>query len=307
MAAAEVDVLQDVLGGTALIGGLGDFYQHVIAGHLERRHVEFSRPVFAPVPDGVENGEPVGVQPFGAADAPGVFVVARETVEPCLNLALTLLVEPAQPAELAEFIGEDIAQSWQVKNIERSVIEELFRQRAFRPVGFLRVLVEGDTKMFLQQRGQADALAVEQLGGEHRIEQALCAETAEIEKQAHVKIAAVHQQMLFGEQLPERREIHGREHVDEVNFSIDEELEQANTRSVMVEVVGLGIEGGLFRPIQCGQQWRELRRVLNELIYDGRGVQDSNQQDLHRPRGQKRIDEHGQVLTVAAFEHGGRR
>ena len=45
--------------------------------------------------------------------------------------------------------------------------------------------------LLFEQGGQADALAVEQLGGEHRVKDALGAKLAEVGEQAQVKIAAV--------------------------------------------------------------------------------------------------------------------
>ena len=44
------------------------------------------------------------MEAFGAANAPGVFVVAGEAVEAGFDLALALLVEPFEAVEFREFV-----------------------------------------------------------------------------------------------------------------------------------------------------------------------------------------------------------
>ena len=115
-----------------------------------------------------------------------------------------MLVEPVEAVELGEFAGEDVAEGGEVPDVERGVVEEIAGERAFGPVGFLSVLVELDAEVLFEEGGEADARAVEKLGGEHRVEDALGAEAAEIGEQADVEIAAVHEQVFRGEFLPER-------------------------------------------------------------------------------------------------------
>ena len=59
-------------------------------------------------------------------------------------------------------------------------------------------------------------------------------------------IAAVHDQVFSTEHLPQRIQLQaGGEDVDQVNVVLDEELQQADPRFVVVHVVRLGIEGEL--------------------------------------------------------------
>jgi len=95
LAFAEVHLGQNRGLGLAVFGGVGDVEEEVVVADLERRGVDVLGLGLAPVPDGVEDGEAVAAEAFGAADAPGVFVVAGKAVEAGLDLALALLVEPA--------------------------------------------------------------------------------------------------------------------------------------------------------------------------------------------------------------------
>src|SRR5437773_383477 len=117
--------------------------------------------------------------------------------------------------------------------------------------------------MILEQRSQADAGAAEELRGQHGVEKAVRLEAAEIMEQPQIKIAAVHDEMFSREGLPERLELEaGREHVDQVDLAIDEELEEADPRAVVVHVVGLGIEGDFTHAIDRGQQRSKRTRLI---------------------------------------------
>ena len=111
-----------------------------------------------------------------------------------------------------------------MEDVERGVVEEFFGEWAFRPVSFLGVFVEEDAEVFFEEGGEADALAVEQLGGEHGVEQAFRAEAAEVVQEADVKVAAVHQEVFRGEAFPEGGEVEGREDVDQEYFASDKKL-----------------------------------------------------------------------------------
>ena len=103
--------------------------------------------------------------------------------------------------------GEDVAQLGQMADVERGVVEQLVRERTFGPIGLLGIFVELHAKMFFEERGESDARAVEQLRGEHRVENAFRPKSAEVVEQAQIEIAAVHDEMLRREALPEGLEI----------------------------------------------------------------------------------------------------
>jgi len=198
----------------------------------------------------------VGVKPFGATDPPGVLIVSREASSSSLDLALALLIKPFEAIKFREFVRQDIAKFREVKNVERGVVEKLFRERALGPVGFLGVFVERYTKVLLQQRGQANTLAIEELRSKHGVEHALCSKPAQVMEQAQIKITAVHEQVFFCETIPERFEIDLRKYVDEINFSSDEKLQQADACAVVEEIIGLRIDRRFLGPIESGEEWR---------------------------------------------------
>src|SRR5690606_36694319 len=100
-----------------------------------------------------------------------------------VDLGAALLFEPVEAAEFYEFAGEDVAQRGKIKNVQRSVIQHLLREGAFRPVGFLGFLGKFYAEVVFEERSEADARAVDELRGEHRVEDAFGAEAAEIVQQ----------------------------------------------------------------------------------------------------------------------------
>ncbi len=267
VAFAEVDLAHDAFDGVAVFGGVGDVEEHVGVTDFEGGDVEFAGLVFAPVPDGVEDAETAAAEAFGFANAPVVFVVAGEAEHAGFDLAAALLVEPVETVEEGEFAGEDVAEGGEVPDVERGVVEEVFGERAFGPVGFLSVFIEEDAKVLFEEGGEADARAVEKLGGEHRVENAFGSEAAEVGEQADVEIAAVHEEVLRREFLPERAESKQRgEHVHEEDFAGDEELEQAHAGAVVIHVVGLGIEGDFVHAVEGGEQGGQLGGLVDEDV-----------------------------------------
>jgi hypothetical protein len=291
VAFAEIDLAHDAFDGVALFGGVGDVEEHVGVADLERRDIELAGLVFAPVPDGVENAETASAEAFGFADAPVVFVVAGEPEHAGFDLAAALLVEPVEAVELGEFVGEDVAEGGEVPDVERGVIEQIAGEGTFGPVGFLSVLIEDDPEVLFEEGGETDARAVEELGGEHRVKDALGAETAEIGEQADVEVAAVHEEVLGGEFLPERSEGDGErggEHIDEEDFAVGEELEQAHAGAVVIHVVGLGIEGDLVHAVEGGEQGGQLIGLVDEGVVGNGLLVQRDEKETGRRRGRKR-------------------
>jgi hypothetical protein len=116
----------------------------------------------------------------------------------------------------------------------------------------------------------------EELGGEHRIEDALGAELAELPKQADIEIAAVHDEVLGGEALPERSERQGCHQVHQVNLAGDEELEQAHAGVEVEHVIRFGIHRDLLDAVEGGVERGELVGAINEhemgRTFTGAGV-----------------------------------
>ena len=119
--------------------------------------------------------------------------------------------------------------------------------------------------MFFEERREPDALAPEQLGGEHGVKNTFSAEAAAIVQEPQIEIAAVHHQMKFSETFPKRLEVEsGRKGVDQENLSVDEKLQQANADFVMIHVVRLGIEGDFVNAVERRQQRGERAGLLDE-------------------------------------------
>ena len=111
MAFAEVHLGQDRVRPPTFLGGKRELEQEILAADLERGGVKLARPVFAPMPGGVQDAEARAAEALAVADPPGVFVGGREADPGGLNLAPALLVEPVQPVELFQLGGQQVAQS----------------------------------------------------------------------------------------------------------------------------------------------------------------------------------------------------
>ena len=252
--------------GIAGLGGLGDLQQQLVAADLEGRGVEAFGLFLTPVPDRVQHTQARSAETFALADAPVVLVGSGETGESGLDLGHALLFEPLHPAQPNELAREQVAQGGQVPDVECGVIEHLLGERTARPVGLLRFLGKLYPEVVLEQRSQADARTVQELRGEHGVEDALGPESAEVVQQAQVEIAAVHDNVFFGQPLPESVEGQPGERVDEVDLVVHQKLEEAEAGLVMEHVVRLGIEGDFVHAVESRKQRGELAGLIDELI-----------------------------------------
>src|ERR1019366_1127742 len=167
VAAAEVEVGEERRLGFAVLGGLGKLDQKGVAADLERRRVEALGLRLAPMPDSVEHAEAGAAEAFAAADTPVVVGGGRKAGGAGLDLRAALLLEPGDTVKLGELAEENVAQRRQMPDVERGVVEEFRRDRALGPVGFLAGLVDRGAEVILEERAEADALAAEELRGEH--------------------------------------------------------------------------------------------------------------------------------------------
>ena len=207
VAFTEIDALEDRGLGVTLVGGFGDLEHEGVAAHFERRGVEALRLVFAPVPDGVEDAKAGAAEAFTAADAPVDVGGRSEAGGTGLDLSATLLIQPVEAAVLFQVAFENVAQGGEMPDVEGGVVEKFRRDGALGPIGFLARLIDGDAEVFFEEPGETDALAAEELGGEHGIEDTCRPETTEIGQQAEIEITAVHHQVFFRENLKERRDV----------------------------------------------------------------------------------------------------
>lgn len=267
VAFTEVDALKNRGLGIALLGGFGYLEDEGVAADFEGRGVDALSLIFAPVPDGVEDAEAGAAETFAAADAPIGLGGGRETGGAGVDLGAALLLKPIEAAEFLEVAFEDVAERREVPDVEGGVVEEFRRDGALGPVGFLAGFVDGDAEVLFEETGETDALAAEELGREHRVEDAFWAEAAEVVQEAEIEIAAVHHEVFLREDGEERLDVQtGREDIDEVDFTVDEELKEADAGLVMIHVVRLGIEEDLLHAGQRSEQRVEGTGLVEELI-----------------------------------------
>ena len=267
VAFAEVDAFEDGGLGVALFGGFGDLEDEGVAADFEGGRVEALSLLLAPMPDGVEDAEAGATEAFAAADAPIDVGRGGEAGGAGLDLGAALLFEPVEAAGFSEIALEDIAEGGEVPDVEGRVGEELRGDGALGPVGFLAGFVDGDAEVFLEEAGEADAFAAEELGGEHRVENAFRAEAAEVVKEAEIEIAAVHHEVFLREEGEERFDFQpGGEDVDEEDLVVHEQLEEADAGFVVIHVVRLGIEEDFVDAAEGGEQRREGAGLVEELV-----------------------------------------
>ena len=120
--------------------------------------------------------------------------------------------------------------------------------------------------MLLKKGGEADALATEELRGQHGVKDTLRTKLAEVSEQTQVEIAAVHQEVLGREFLPKRCQRQRGEHINEEHLAIHQKLEEAHAGAVVEHVVRLGIEGDFVHAVERGQQRFELVGCVDEGV-----------------------------------------
>ena len=133
---------------------------------------------------------------------------------------------------MLELGAKDVAQAGQVEDVQRGVIEKLLRKRAFGPVGFLAFLGQDDAEMVFKQGREAEAGQIEQLRAHHRVEEAVCVETAEVIEEAQVEVAAMHDQVFGREARPKAVELERSHQVDEEDLPAGHDLQEADAGAV---------------------------------------------------------------------------
>ncbi len=124
--------------------------------------------------------------------------------------------------------------------------------------------------MALAQRGQPDGGVAEQLGADHGVEQVREAEAAVALEHEDVVLGGVEDlaDLRGGEHRPERREIrralHGQR-VDQEGPVLGADLHQADLVEVVIEAVGLGIDGDDRLAEQIVSKRLEIGSVLDAL------------------------------------------
>ena len=106
---------------------------------------------------------------------------------------------PGQPPSGLQFRLQAVGERLQVMRIVPGVAFHPLRQRAHRPVGFLRALLQLDAEVLLDQVAQTELTQAKQARGEHRIEDGAGHEFVVLAQQPQVVICAMHDQLVSGQ------------------------------------------------------------------------------------------------------------
>src|SRR6185503_4106226 len=221
-----------------------DVEQLLVADDAERRAIELARHVVAPRHELAQHRELAAREVARALDA-------QERVR-------RIIARPARALEQREFLGGPIpaargfelvlqlvAQLQQVDGILRGVVEHALRERPHGPVGALMLLVELETEVSLEKRGEPERLEPEQLRGDAGVENVPNVPTIILVQQSQIIIRVVKHDLDAGilEQTAESSGRADRDGIDDCRLVARRELEQIDSIDEAMEARALGIEG----------------------------------------------------------------
>jgi len=130
----------------------------------------------------------------------------------------------------------------------------------------LPILVELHPEVILDQGGEPDAAAAEQLCRQHRVKQALGPEAAEIAQEPQVEVTAVHHQVFLRQLVPEGVQVDRRQRVDKEYLAVHVELQQADPHAKPVHVVRLCIHDHLAHLVERRQEGLKLPGLVDQSV-----------------------------------------
>jgi len=128
-----------------------------------------------------------------------------------------LLRHPLQPSFFPQTPFQQLRQTVQMAGILRRVADHFAGEGALRPVGALKLFVEGDAEILAEDVGQPDLLLAEKLAGDHGVEEPAHLE-AEIPVQAADVVIGGMEELAnggIGQHRRQRREVADRQGIDE--------------------------------------------------------------------------------------------
>jgi hypothetical protein len=175
------------------------------------------------------------------------------------------------PLRVLELAPEPLRERQQIEHVGGGIAHLLLRERPARPVGALLVLRQIHVEVARRYPGQAYRRIAEQLRRDHRVEQIRELEPA---------VALEHEDVVLGgvedladlrrrEHGPEWRELGGaaeRDRIDQVDLPARADLDQAGLVEVVVEAVGLGVDGDHLLAEQVVRERIEIRSGLDQFV-----------------------------------------
>ena len=135
------------------------------------------------------------------------------------------------------------------------------RQRAARPVRFLRAFHERDSEILLHQRREAELAQTEQPRRDHGVENFARLEPERAPEKAQIEVHSLQDNFLLREHRAERLEIDARERIDQEILLRKGELNEAKLLEVAVQTVRLGVDRDAIDRLRiAGESPRVARR-----------------------------------------------
>lgn len=244
LATAGCEVTGKLVGdGAPTGGGGGEFDEGVGIEDVKGRAIGAKGLLFAPVPEGTEDGEAEAVEGVGAADAPDQIGIGRLGAESLGDDAGAGLAVPFEAAEADEFRLELFLKRLEVAGIGLGIGGHAGREGALSPVGLLGAFLEFEAEKLVDQVGEAEAVDSEKPRGGHGIEDARGFEAPGPVHQAEVVVGAVENEAMAAEDAEEGIQIEFRQGIDEEFAARMTELEETELLGVGVEAVGFRVDG----------------------------------------------------------------
>jgi len=136
----------------------GEIEQQLIVEYLEDGEIDRLGLLFAPMPELLDDGQRLGREKRGTADAPVVFGVVLAHRFAGLNHAGARLLVPGAAALVIKLRAERFGDGLKIFGVLHGVVDHGLRERAAGPVGLLAALVERDAAKLLDQRAVTEGL-----------------------------------------------------------------------------------------------------------------------------------------------------
>ena len=150
---------------------------------------------------------------------------------------------PGAPALVIQPRAQNLRDRLEIFSVLDGVFNHRRRERPPRPVRLLAALVQRDAAELLDQRAVAEGLESEQLRGEHGVKNGLRLGRPGAAEHAQIEIRAMKDPGVAAGRRPEFVQGKRAERIDEKMAAVVRDLDQADAFPIVVQAVGLGVEG----------------------------------------------------------------
>ena len=138
-------------------------------------------------------------------------------------------------------------------------------ERAARPIGFLRTLVQFHAEKFFDERTQAELPFTQKPRREHRVENCRRNEFVVLPQQTQIVIRPVHDEFVGIERVEQRVQIDFGKRVNQFVAGDGADLNETDFFGIGVQAVGLGIEREPGCGFDCRQECGEFCVGVNHV------------------------------------------